>query len=76
MFNPLISLISGRQSRLSFTFTSNGKRKFVPREFLVYLSITFIISTNKLVVLRNFLSIRIVLRSFYLLISYFKKFST
>ena len=39
--------------------------------FLFYLSLTFIISTPKLV-----LSIRIVLSSFYLLIFYFEKFST
>ena len=36
----------------------------------------FIISAHKLVVSRNFLSIRIVLSSFYLLICYFEKFST
>ena len=36
----------------------------------------FIISTHKLVVSRNFLSIRIVLNCFYLLIFYFEKFST
>ena len=36
----------------------------------------FIISTQKLAVSRNFLSIRIVLSSFYLLIFYFEKFST
>ena len=36
----------------------------------------FIISTHKLVVSRNFLSIRIVLSCFYLLIFYFEKFST
>ena len=35
----------------------------------------FIISAHKLVVSRNFLSIRIVLSSFYLLICYFEKFS-
>ena len=46
------------------------------------LSITFtcglllIISTHKLVVSRNFLSIRIVLSFFYLLIFYFEKLST
>ena len=36
----------------------------------------FIISTNKLVVSRNFLSIRIVLSCFYLPIFYFEKIST
>ena len=36
----------------------------------------FIISSHKLVVSRNFLSIRIVLSCFYLLIFYFEKFST
>ena len=36
----------------------------------------FIISSHRLVVLRNFLSIRIVLSCFYLLIFYFEKFST
>ena len=64
----------------SFTFKSNGKREFVPREqvpgplLVVYL--VFIISTHKLVISYNFLSTRIVLSCFYLLIFYFEKFST
>ena len=44
--------------------------------FPVTCCLRFIISTHKLVVSRNFLSIRIVLNCFYLLIFYFEKFST
>ena len=52
----------------------HGKREFVPRDqVFLYL---FIISTNKLVVSRNFLSIRIVWSCFYLFIFYVEKFST
>ena len=55
--------------------TSNGKRKFVPRDQVSRLQCTclflFIISTHKYVVSRNFLSILIVLSSFILLILYF-----
>ena len=40
--------------RLSITFTSNGKREFVPRD-QVSSRLLFIISTHKLVVSRNFL---------------------
>ena len=59
---------------LSIKFTSKGKREFVPRDQVsLYL---FIISTNKLVVSRNFLSIRIVLSCFYLFIFYVEIFST
>ena len=60
-------------------FTSDGKREFAPRDqvspLLVVRSL-FIISTRKLAVSRNFLSIRIVLSRFHLLILYFEKFST
>ena len=57
--------------------TLNGKRQFVPRNQVSPLLVAlFIISTHKLVVSRNFLSIRIVLSCFYLLIFYFEKFST
>ena len=63
--------------RLITTFTSNGKREFVPRDqvsplLAVYCSLFL----HKLVVSCNFLSIRIVLSCFYLLIFYFEKFST
>ena len=63
-----------------FTFTSNGKRKFVPRDqvqlYPFTCSLLFIISRYKLVVSSNFLSIRIVLSCFYLLIFSLEKFST
>ena len=47
--------------RLSITFTSNAKREFVPRERFFPLLVAYcnIISTHRLVVSRNFLSIRI-----------------
>ena len=63
---------------LSITFTSNGKREFVPRDQVSPFTcrLLFIISTNKLVVSRNFLSTRIVSSSFYLFIFYFENFST
>ena len=58
--------------RFSITFTSNcttwSSLPFTCR-------LLFIISTHKLVVLPNFLSVRIVLNCFYLLIFYFEKFS-
>ena len=58
--------------RLNITFTSNGKLEFVPRDQVSpLLVLLFIISTHKLEVLRNFLSIRIVLGCFYLLIFLF-----
>ena len=45
---------------VSMTFTSNGKLEFVPRDQVpLYLSLLFFISTQKYVVPRNFLSIRI-----------------
>ena len=65
--------------RLRVTFTSNGKREFVPDDQVSSLHVIycmFIISTRKLVGSRNFLSIRIFLSSFYMLVSYFEKFST
>ena len=55
-----------RQTRICTTWPS----------FLFTCRLQFIISTHKLVVSRNFLSIRIVLSCFYLLIFYFEKFST
>ena len=60
--------------RLSNTFTSNAKREFVSRDqvFLFTCHLQFIISTPKLVVSRNFSSIRIVLSRFYLLIFHFE----
>ena len=63
--------------RLSITFTSNGKREFVPRDqvsssLVVYCSLFL----HKLVVSCNLFSIRIVLTCFYLLIIHFEKFST
>ena len=65
--------------RFSITFTSNGKHEFVPRDQVYSFNtcrLLFIISLPKLVVSSNFLSIRIVLSCFYLLIFYFEKFST
>ena len=55
-----------RQTRICTTWPS----------FLFTCRLLFIISTHKLVVSRNFLSIRIVLSCFYLLIFYVEKFST
>ena len=55
-----------------------GKRECVPRDHVSSFTcrLLFIISTHKLVVSRSFSFIRIVLSCFYLLISYFEKFST
>ena len=55
-----------RQKRICTTWPS----------FLFTCRLTFIISTHKLVVSRNFSSIRIVLSCFYLLSFYFEKFPT
>ena len=60
-------------------FTSNAKREFVPRDQVSRFTcrLLFIISTHKLVVYYAiFLSTRIVVSWFYLLIFYFEKFST
>ena len=49
-------------------FTSNGNREFVlrdPTSFLFTCRLLFIISTPKLVISRNFLSIRIVFSCFF-----------
>ena len=64
--------------RLSIKFTSNGKRRICSTwpSFPFTYHLLFIISTHKLVVSRNFLSTRIILSCFYLLIFYFEKFST
>ena len=72
--SPLIE----RSEWLNVTCTSNGKWDFVPRDQVSSLLVVlqFIISTHKLVVSRNFLSIRIVWSCFYLLIFYFEKFAT
>ena len=65
--NSLVSTSSCKeQTRICTTWPS----------FLFTCHLLFIISTHKLVDSRNFLSIRIVLSCFYLLIFYFKKFST
>ena len=63
---------------LSFTLASNEKRRFVPRDQVSPFTcrLLFIISTHKLVVSRNILSIWIALSSFYLFIFYFEKFLT
>ena len=55
-----------RLERLSITFTSNGKREFVPHDqvFPITRRLLIIISRHKLVVSRNFLSIRAVLSCF------------
>ena len=55
-----------RQTRICTTWPS----------FAFSCRLLFIISTDKFVVSRNFLSTRIVLSCFYLLIFYFEKFST
>ena len=56
--------------RLSITFTSNGKREFVPRDQVSHFCrLRFVISTLKLVVSRNPLSIRMFLSCLYLLFS-------
>ena len=68
-----------RMERLSITFRSNGKPARTCTTWSIFLftcRLLFIISTPKLVVSGNFLSIRIVLSCFYLLIFYFEKFST
>ena len=74
-FGNLVSLLKPSSERLSIAFTSNGKRKFVP-SFPFTWRLLFVISTHKLVVWRSFLSKRIALSCFCLLIFYFEKFST
>ena len=76
--NCTVGLFSGLSwllERLSITFTSKGKREFVPRDQVSSWAcrLRFIISTRNLVVSRNFLSIRIVLSFFYQPVSYFEK---
>ena len=76
--NCTVGLLSGLSwllERLSITFTSKGKREFVPRDQVSSWAcrLRFIISTRSLVVSRNFLSIRIVLSFFYQPVSYFEK---
>ena len=70
-FNRVSNVIN--RERSNFTFTSNGRREFVPRDqvshlLVIYCSLFLHISCN-------FLSTRILLSSFYLLIFYFEKFS-
>ena len=70
-------MVSNRE--LSITFTSNGKTRICTTwpSFLLTFRLLFINSTPKLiVVLYNFLSLRIVLSCFYLLIFCFEKFSS
>ena len=63
--------------KLSITFTLNGIREYVTGDQVPSTCRSlFIISTTKLVVPRIFLSKRIILSCFYLLIFYFEKFST
>ena len=77
MFRERYVLLNSSLERLSITFSSHGKREFVPlHQFSLFTCrLPFIISTHKLVS-RNFLSIRIVLSRFYMLIFYFEKFPT
>ena len=68
LINPATRFTGYTLHRSSFTFTSNGKRgirtfKFV--SFPLTCRLLFIISTHKLVVSRNFVSIRVVLSCFY-----------
>ena len=70
-FNRVSNVIN--RERSNFRFTSNGRREFVPRDqvshlLVIYCSLFLHISCN-------FLSTRILLSSFYLLIFYFEKFS-
>ena len=63
--------VSRAMERLNIKFTSNSKRKFVPRDQVSpllddYCSLFQLGAQHKLVVSRNFLSIRIVLSCFYL----------
>ena len=76
-----VGYVNRAMERLSITFRSDGKREFVPRDqvsplLVVYCSLFQPGVQHKLVVSRNFLSIRIVLSCFYLLIFYFEKFLT
>ena len=77
MYRERYVLLNSSLERLSITFTSHGKREFVPlHQFSLFTCrLLFIISAHKLVS-RNFLSIRIVLSRFYMLIFYFEKFPT
>ena len=72
--------IHSRLERLNITFTSNGRREFVPRDqvspLLVVYCLLYFISTPASVVSCNFLSIRIILSCIFLLIFYFEKLST
>ena len=65
-------------SGLSITFTSNAQTRICTTwpSLPFTCRLLFIISTHKLVVSRNFLSIKIVLSCFYLLIFNFEKCST
>ena len=59
--------------RLSITFTSNSKREFVPRD---QVSPLLVVYGSLFIHINYFLSIRIALSCFYLLVFYFEKFST
>ena len=77
----LVGYVNRAIERLSIKFTSNGKHEFVPRDqvsplLVVYSSLLQPGVQHKLEVSRNFLSIRIVLSCFYLLISCSEKFLT
>ena len=77
----LVGYVNRAMERLNIKFTSNSKRKFVPRDqvsplLVVYSSLFQPGVQHKLEVSRNFLSIRIVLSCFYLLISCSEKFLT
>ena len=59
------------------TFTSNGKREFVPRDQVpLYLSFTVLYFYTKIFSSTQFLIDKNFLSCFYLLIFYFEKFST
>ena len=68
LINPATCITGYTLHRSSFTFTSNGKREICTFKFVSFpltCRLLFIISTHKLVVSRNFVSIRVVLSCFY-----------
>ena len=64
--------------RLTFAFTANGKREFVPRDLVFHLlnRLLFMLNSTEIDRFTPILFITIVLSCFYLLISHFENFQT
>lgn len=67
LINPATRFTGYTLHRSSFTFTANGKREICTTwpSFPLTCCLLFIISTHKLLISRNFVSIRVVLSCFY-----------